>query len=126
MDAKILGLCTAAIIVAAAGAIPSSRPLAATLSEDGVYEAWQRYSKLPANDFWYYHPGGPFYLYAHRRYAYAPRHAHHRRHQYAWRTHHGSDWAAHAGLGHWGGPPIDSMCWSDKPSPSGWREVRVC
>jgi hypothetical protein len=134
MDAKILGLCSTAIIVAAAGAIPVSSSLAAAArSEEGVYESYQRYSKAPANDFWYYHPGGPFYLYAGRHYAYAGRHAHHRaswhgarwRHEYAWRRHYGG-WAAHGGFGRWGGPPADGSCWSGEPSVWGWREIRVC
>jgi hypothetical protein len=126
MDAKISGLCTTAIIIiAVAGAIPSSRSLAATTrSEEGVYESYQRYSKAPANDFWYYHPGGPFYLYANRHYAYVGRHAHHRtssrgahwRHEYAWR----------GGYGRWGGPPVDGRCWSGEPSVWGWRQIRVC
>ena len=133
MDAKILGLCSTAIIVAAAGAIPVSSLAAAARSEEGVYESYQRYSKAPANDFWYYHPGGPFYLYAGRHYAYAGRHAHHRaswrgarwRHEYAWRGHY-RGWASHGGFGRWGGPPADGSCWSGEPSVWGWREIRVC
>jgi hypothetical protein len=133
MDAKILGLCTTAIIVAATGAISSSRSIAATRSEEGVYERYQRYSKAPANDFWYYHPGGPFYLYAPRHYAYLGRHAHHRaswhgrwRRQYAWRGHYGWGWTAHGGYGRWGGAPVDGRCWSGEPSVWGWHEIRVC
>ena len=123
MDAKFLGLCATAIIIATAGVIPSSRA-ATTRSEEGVYESYQRYSKAPGNDFWYYHPGGPFYPYAHRRYAYAGRHVHHRagwrgahwRHEYAWR----------GAYGRWGGPPVDGRCWSGEPSVWGWRQIRVC
>ncbi|MBV8183445.1 MAG: hypothetical protein JOY76_02045 [Hyphomicrobiales bacterium] len=139
MDAKILGLCTAAIFVAAAGVIPLSSAVGAPArSEEGVYERYQQYSKAPANDFWYYHPGGPFWLYsgrhygyAGRHYAYAGRHSRHHaswharwHHQYAWRGHY--RWAAHPGFGRWGGPPIDGQCWSGEPSLRGWREIWIC
>ena len=132
MDSKILGLCTTAILVAAGAAIPFSSSLGATVrSEEGVYESYQRYSKAPANDFWYYHPGGPFYLYAGRHYAYGGRHARHRaswhghwHHQYAWRARYG--WPARAGYGRWGSPPADGSCWSGEPSTWRWREIRVC
>ena len=139
MNAKILGLCATTIIVAAAGAISLSHSFAATRSEEGVYERYQRYSKAPPNDFWYYHPGGPFYLYGHHRYAYVVRHAHHRaswyrvrRHEYAWRRHeyawrrHGWGWTARGGYGRWGAAPVDGRCWSGEPSVWGWHEIRVC
>ena len=54
MNAKILGLFAAAIPVTTAGMIQSSPAHAAPWpSEAGVYERYQRYSKAPANDFWY-------------------------------------------------------------------------
>ena len=122
MDAKFLGLCATAIIIATAG-----RSLFAGRddAERGRrLRELQRYSKAPGNDFWYYHPGGPFYLYAQRRYAYAGRHVHHRagwrgahwRHEYAWR----------GAYGRWGGSPVDGRCWSGEPSVWGWRQIRVC
>lgn len=133
MQAKISGLCTTALIVAIVGAISSSQSLAAARSEEGVYESYQRYSKAPQNDFWYYHPGGPFYLYAHRHYAYIGRHVHRRagwhgrwHHQYAWRGHYGWGVAVHGGYGRWGGAPVDGRCWSGEPSAWGWHEIRVC
>ncbi|MBV9567644.1 MAG: hypothetical protein JO172_05860 [Hyphomicrobiales bacterium] len=139
MDAKVLGLCSAAIIVAASATIPSSVSRANTRSEAGVYEAYRRYSQAPANDFWYYHPGGPFYLYAHRHYAYGSRpgvwrghrrhagwHGAHWRHQYAWHGQHGWGWAQHRPYGGWGGSLVDGKCWSGEPALWGWRETHVC
>jgi hypothetical protein len=74
MNAKILGLFAAAIPVTTAGMIQSSPAHAAPWpSEAGVYERYQRYSKAPANDFWYYHPGGPFYGYYEGRRSYRVR-----------------------------------------------------
>jgi hypothetical protein len=62
---KTVGLFAAAIT--AIGITQFSLARAAT-NESGVYERYQRYSKAPANDFWYYHPGGPFWIY--RRHSY--------------------------------------------------------
>ena len=47
MDAKILGLCSTAIIVAAAGAIPVSSLAAAARSEEGVYKATNATPRRP-------------------------------------------------------------------------------
>ncbi|MBV8961721.1 MAG: hypothetical protein JOY67_23100 [Hyphomicrobiales bacterium] len=139
MDAKVLGLCSVAVVAAACVTLPFSASQANTRSESGVYEAYRRYSRVPANDFWYYHPGGPFYPYAHRRYAYAhgSRHAVWRAHrhagwhgapwrrQYAWHARRWG-WAQRGAYGGWGGSLVDGKCWSGEPSAWGWREIHVC
>ena len=135
MDAKLLGLCAAAILVATAGTIPSASQ-ANTRSEAGIYEAYRRYSQAPANDFWYYHPAGPFYLYAHRRYAYgygvrrfhrhAGWHGGYGHHHYAWHARPAWGWAQRGTYGGWGGSLVDGKCWSGEPSGWGWRETHVC